>query len=90
MWWHNGLDSSIPELAKLLEKKDTPPWIRRKCAGCDEVLPKDLTKESYLTINEGIYHLKEACLTKGVDNIRVYVPDWNLAKIKETENKDEV
>ena len=48
-----------------------------RCGGCGKFLPKNLENEAYILIAEVPYHMKEKCITKGVEKTRAKNPYWN-------------
>ncbi len=52
----------------------------KKCGGCGQFLPKDLTEESWLLMGGETYHIREECMTNGVLKMRAKNPTWDWPK----------
>lgn len=59
--------------------------VSRKCGGCGQTLPKNLSEESYLMLGGEIYHMTETCIANGVENMRTKDQNWDWA-FKENED----
>ena len=73
MWWLTP--EEIEEWWEFKEAWEKGQQLR--CGGCGKFLPKSLNGEAWLILGGEVYHMKEKCITKGVEKRRKNRPDWN-------------